>query len=167
MKCSQCNANEASIHFEGVINGKHIHFHLCPDCARANDIPVGEEKPSFSVVDLIANLSDWEVPGHNNSKAVSCPVCGLSYHKFKETARLGCPECYHSFGLQLEPLLKRLHGTSKHAGKRPGEHIVEEADEIHRLRRQLEQAVLNEEYERAAQLRDSIRKMTQNEIGLT
>jgi protein arginine kinase activator len=80
---------------------------------------------------------------------------------FRELGRLGCPRCYDTFEEPLRELLRRLHGSSRHVGKRyhPGVRGGEitppgqEAD----LRERLRQAVEAENFELAAELRDRLR----------
>ncbi len=92
---------------------------------------------------------------------VQCPRCGLQYSSFKETGRLGCSECYTAFQFQLRPLLRRIHGDTRHRGKTPahGSAGAERSRQIQRLHDDLQRAVEREEFEKAAQVRDEIRKL--------
>lgn len=158
MLCGMCNKLEASIHIEGIADNKLIKLHLCEKCAHEKGLELGFSKPHFSLVDMLANLSDWEIPGHKTINAVKCPSCGLTYNQFKEVGRLGCGDCYSAFSVQLDPLLRRIHGSFKHMGKRvkpprrPEEQIPE-------LKKQLEEAIKTEEFEKAAVLRDKIKEL--------
>jgi protein arginine kinase activator len=91
-----------------------------------------------------------------------CVRCGGSLQDFRESGRLGCPECYRSFEVPLRDLLRRLHGSTHHVGERYAERgapapetRVETAD----LREQLRLAVETENFELAAELRDRLRVM--------
>jgi len=88
-----------------------------------------------------------------------CPKCGMSFEEFQSSGKLGCANCYELFQNRLDPLLKRLHGSTRHHGKVPGtiEKERNKSMEIERLREQLDEAIKNEEYEKAAQIRDEIR----------
>jgi len=90
---------------------------------------------------------------------VQCPRCGLVYSEFKESGRLGCSECYTTFRSQLRPLLRRIHGSTKHVGKAPARDSERVAlrREIQRLHEDLQRAIEREEFETAASLRDRIR----------
>jgi protein arginine kinase activator len=158
MLCNVCNKNQATIHLEGFVNGKSMFLHLCEDCASSKGFNFNATKQNFSLVDLLANLSDWEIPGHKSLKTVTCPNCGLSYTKFKETARLGCPKCYDTFALQLTPLLKRIHGSCTHKGRSPKTIVSESSDKtVSDLKKELKAALEKEDYEKAAELRDRIK----------
>lgn len=158
MLCGMCNKTDATIHIEGIVDNKLIKLHLCEKCAQEKGFEFGFSKPHFSLVDMLANLSDWEVPGHKTINAVKCPSCGLTYNQFKEVGRLGCDECYGAFQLQLDPLLKRIHGGVQHTGKaiKPA---PKTRDQISELRLQLDEAIRTEEFERAAALRDRIKEL--------
>ena len=92
---------------------------------------------------------------------VQCPRCGLLYSSFKETGRLGCSECYAAFQFQLRPLLRRIHGDTRHRGKSParGAGVVTSTRAIQRLHDDLQRAVEREDFEKAASLRDEIRRL--------
>ncbi len=114
---------------------------------------------------------------------VSCPTCATRFGEFKQSGLLGCPNCYKAFESRLAPLLERAHeGGSHHVGKMPRralsdsragaasgrpaiESILgtleERSERLSALRRQLAEAVEGEQYERAAKLRDEIRRITE------
>ena len=58
-------------------------------------------------------------------------------------------------------LIQRIHGNSCHTGKVPvrGEAKLAGKQRIVQLRQELQQAVLEEQFERAAELRDQIRSL--------
>jgi protein arginine kinase activator len=85
----------------------------------------------------------------------------MSYRDFAQVGRLGCSQCYDVFASNLVPLVKRIHGSDRHIGKTPaatneGVQLRKELDE---LKNKLAQAVLAEEYEKAAELRDHIKAL--------
>ena len=78
---------------------------------------------------------------------------------FNRNGVQGCPQEHDVFREQLSPMIDRAHdGARHHIGKAPksiGSQRVVEQDVI-RLKKQLEEAVTAEDYERAAELRDRI-----------
>ncbi len=90
--------------------------------------------------------------------ARECPVCGITFFEFRQNGRLGCPHDYEYFGSELEPLLLNVHGSQEHAGKRPKRSAEgsEDLTRIIRLRREMKDAIEQEDYERASELRDQI-----------
>ena len=95
----------------------------------------------------------------NGRKDIVCPNCGMSYRDFQQTGKIGCSVCYATFRRQLEPLLRRIHGSSTHSGKIPHRTggTLEMKHTIESLRKSLKECVAQEEYEKAAELRDKIR----------
>ena len=93
----------------------------------------------------------------------SCPVCGITFFEFRNEGRLGCPHDYVRFDAELEPLILNIHGNTKHIGKRPrrAEGDSDWQTDLIRLRRELKEAVEQEYYERASELRDEIRGIEQ------
>jgi protein-arginine kinase activator protein McsA len=93
--------------------------------------------------------------------AVQCPACGTRYSHFARTGRLGCPECYTAFAVQMRQILRRIHGATRHKGKAPGQsdEDVEQRRALTHLREELTRAIEREEFETAARLRDEIHEM--------
>lgn len=85
----------------------------------------------------------------------------MSYRDFQQSGKIGCADCYQTFRPQLEPLLRRIHGSSVHRGKIPHRSggTLELKHEIGLLRQQLQESVAHEEYEKAAEYRDKIRAL--------
>ena len=117
----------------------------------------------FSISDFIAGLADFSGAEKEDSPAVICPACGLSYAEFKKIGRLGCESCYKAFKGYIIYLLRKLHGSTQHKGKYPKmkEDISLEA-QIEELKKYLGRAVSLEEYEEAARRRDKIRSLEKN-----
>jgi len=166
MLCQICGKNPATVHFTEITNGKMTELHVCERCAEEKGLHADAAKHKFDISEKFTELinsamtTDDERVGH-----VQCPRCGLLYSAFKETGRLGCAECYSSFQFQLRPLLRRIHGDTRHKGKTPardGER-VSIARQVQRLYDELQRAVAREEFERAAEVRDEIKRLEQQE----
>ncbi|MEM9083749.1 MAG: UvrB/UvrC motif-containing protein [Planctomycetota bacterium] len=83
----------------------------------------------------------------------------MTFAQFRETGLLGCPACYRAFEKHLSPLLERAHdGGINHIGKVPARAgtSIDRQQRIALLRRQLDEAITAEEYERAAAVRDEL-----------
>lgn len=95
------------------------------------------------------------------ASAKKCPVCGSTYADIAESGKVGCPECYRTFGDELSDLIQSVHGTTNHTGSVPSRHraMKERNERLKRLKKELQEAVQNENYERAVELRDEIRTL--------
>ncbi len=163
MLCEQCGKEHASIHMTKIINNKKIESHLCQECARE----YGDFTDMIDLPNIFAGMFDApKVWGAIPKPSSSCSVCGLELADIRRVNQLGCSECYQTFRRELEPLLRRLHGTTRHVGKVPAKsHARIHLDrQLGQLREQLQQAISAENYELAAALRDEIRQLESNVI---
>ena len=95
-----------------------------------------------------------------------CPVCGISFFEFRNSGRLGCPYDYTHFENDLIPLLTNIHDSVEHTGKQP-RRAAASADsqaQMIQLRRDMEEAVEREDYERASEIRDELRQIEETGI---
>lgn len=158
MLCERCQQRPASVHVTRIVNGEKTELYLCQECAR-------ELQPqlNFSIPQFLAGLLDYdpELEVKAPPSVESCPECGLTYEQFHETGRLGCPGCYHHLAERLDPLIRRIQGSSQHRGKVPRRAggNLRLRREIENLRARLQQLVQQEEFEKAAQVRDRIRDL--------
>ncbi len=166
MQCDECGIRPATVHITKIENGKKTDRHLCEQCAvEHNALSINT---TFSINDILTGLmkSGNVLPIKVDiQKDIKCDVCGLSYNTFRETGRFGCSHCYKVFGDRLNPLFKKLHGNTNHTGKIPNNagSRMKLAREIERLKQELNAAVSIEEYERAAELRDQIKELSNKE----
>lgn len=161
MKCDHCD-NQATVHLIEIQGGKKVEKHLCETHAveegvavKAQNAPINELLEKF-----VLKHSEGEQPGKPAS--IRCENCGTSYDEFRKTGLLGCPACYESFERGLMPLLERAHeGASRHLGKVPTHAGINELRQqrLRQLRRELEEAVAAEQYERAAKIRDRVNEV--------
>ena len=162
MLCQICGKNPAVVHFTEIRDNTMTEIHVCERCAEEKGLHAPAAKQKFDIADLIAGMMDTMTNTEEQKVGrVQCPRCELLYSSFKETGRLGCPECYQAFQFQLRPLLRRIHGDTHHRGKVPtrdGE-TVSRSRQMQRLNDELQRAVEREEFERAAELRDTLRRM--------
>ncbi len=151
MLCEKCGVNLANLHLTQTINGKKSEIHVCKNCA---------EQMGYLGVDNIFSTDFFNLLTPNIAGHARCPGCGETYEEYKATKRIGCAACYTHFASFLEPVLKKVHGSAVHTGKLPrkvsGKLLRKRT--LEHLRRQLQEAILSENFEKAAQLRDQIRE---------
>lgn len=162
MQCQFCKQREATIHFTNVEGAKVREIHICAPCAEERGFD--ELKKSNSAMsDFIAGLFDSAfAAAEKGATADACPNCGTSYSTFQEVGRLGCSQCYEFFKKQLIPLLRSIHGNTWHLGKAPRRLgvAVSVKRRVKELQGELERAIQAEQYERAAAIRDEIKKLS-------
>lgn len=171
MICEACNKNPATVYLSKIVNGNQVEMYLCETCAK--------EKGSFnldsnfSIQNFLTHLikstdqSAFRTEEAINPKVVACPNCGLTYQEFRKIGKFGCSECYQTFGQLIKPILKKIQGNAYHAGKIPlrtGK-LFKTKQVIGQLQEALKNAIEEEAYEKAANLRDEIKRL-KNEGGI-
>ncbi len=165
MRCQECGERAATVHVTRIINGQKQEDFLCEICAREKGELGLLVDPKFLMHQFLAGILGGGENGQASAQTEvaggECAACGMTYQEFSKGGRLGCPACYQHFADNLEPLLKRIHGSAVHTGKVPVRSggTIRIKREIAELRRQLAVKVDREEFEVAAELRDRIREM--------
>ena len=159
-KCDHCE-RPATIHLTEIVEGEKIEKHLCEDCASKEGITVKSNVPISQLLESFILQTSGEESGAEPDE-LRCEVCGIGYNEFRSQGLLGCPNDYDAFEPLLVPLLARAHeGASDHIGKVP--HRASATQKRHnavlRLRAELKAAIGDEDYERAAVLRDQIKEL--------
>jgi protein arginine kinase activator len=155
-KCQTCG-KAATVHVTNIVNGKKRELHLCQECSEKQQVLKNQE---LNLAVILQTMIGQHVGASTDELArLTCPTCGIKYMEFKAEGRLGCPHDYKIFQKALEPLLLRIHRSTRHVGKIPP-HAAKNAAvqaEVMDLRQKLREAVEREAYEEAAKLRDLIR----------
>jgi protein arginine kinase activator len=162
MNCDDCKKKTAAVNFTQILNNKKTVLNLCKECAEkrgfTGHVPGVSPQGGFGVGNLVSKIAtEYE----DETNAVKCDRCHLNYMEFKQTGRLGCGHCYEAFGNRLDDLLRKIHGSDSHIGKVPKglEPVIHASRQIDGLRKEIQEAIRNEEFEKAARLRDKIKKL--------
>ena len=153
MKCEKCD-NEAVFHYQSNINGEKREYHLCSDCAKKegfNDMLAFRPHPMYG--------SLWRDPFENLTESFFrdsfVALADNFFGKELFTPVLASPEIKVAVGET---------GKSTESGTAHTDNIpmdagseIREKRELQALRHQLRAAVIDEEFEKAAELRDKIR----------
>jgi len=154
-KCDQCGVQPANIHVTHIVNGETTVLHLCEECAQKKGITISINVDAPLKIDRPA-----EGPPAADTQ---CPECELKLSDFRAKGRLGCASCYAAFEKEIDAVLVQVHGAREHKGKQyKGCEKVLPRDaemDIGELRKKLDAAVRNEEFELAAELRDTISRI--------
>jgi protein arginine kinase activator len=167
MKCQECE-KPATFHITELTGGKPQELHLCEEHARqyltqSNNEPPGAGNMAAAIAQQMVQKMQVGQTAEELAELdqQACPVCGVTFYEFRSQGRLGCPHDYVCFQAQLEPLVLNIHGEREHVGKVPQRcpNGSENRTQLIRLRREMKEAVTEENYERASHLRDEIQRI--------
>ena len=158
MLCQHCKKQTATVHLTDLVKGEKRERHLCESCASQEGVIVKQHVP---LPDLLNSFLQSQ-SGVQELTRLRCPDCGMTFIEFRSQGLLGCPRDYEVFGEALGTVIERAQeGKTHHTGKEPSQAV--EVDSVERerqnLQRELRDAVENEDYERAARLRDRLAEL--------
>ena len=180
MICELCKKNPATIHIQEIVENKKKSMHICTECAeKKTDSPLLFDG-NFNLAEVLYSISEqMGLPGfglkpvdgdakagesHEQEK-VTCMKCGWTLSQLRKNGRLGCSQCYKSFSKVLNDAFETMHRGKLHVGKKPGGKFNESSTvmlEVMNLKKELEELVQREEYEKAAVVRDKINTLTKS-----
>lgn len=184
MICSNCGKREVEVLIKQVINQEVHNLNLCRVCAEqmgflASDTPSITISFSLNDADPIRPLKKKKNSARQRREelenALTCAECGTVYGAFRETGLLGCAKCYEAFRFPLGAYLQEVQGAESHWGgmsevfpdivlaedraEPRSARKAERDSEIGRIRAEIREAVADEAYERAAELRDMLKPL--------
>ncbi len=160
MKCQKCGKYDVTTHITEIVNGKKAEAYLCKYCGEEYNHNSGFH--SIFKNNFNGFFEDfWKSPMSIQSQAnaiQACPNCKSTVADIQSIGKLGCSECYNTFRNLLLPSLKNIHGSNTYKGNFPN-HTTNTISEIEELKQMLALAVENQNFEKAAELRDKIKEM--------
>ena len=165
--CHKCPATETvSV---SANNGKANELSVCAECAATLGIQAGLAK----ITGLLLHIASGSIPApplegerpREPSPAPSttaCPACGMTHAKLQETHRFGCPACYDAFPQEVSTLLSEMQYGDIHVGNAPKNRAL--YGQLKTMRKRLKDAVAENDFTLAAQLRDRIHEMEIHEV---
>jgi len=173
MKCQKCD-KEATFNVAILTGPEPKELHFCDE--HAQEYLNQPAVQGITVETLASVLAHGAARKMSIGKAAeelqeldqqTCPICGISFHDLRHQRHLGCPHDYDFFNKQIDALALNFHGEHKHTGKVPARRHgnTQERMLLIKFRRDLEDAVQYEDYERASKLRDKIREIEKKPSG--
>lgn len=177
MLCEKCKKNEATIYYHENVNGREKTYRLCAECEKEMekngeidkintfDSFFDEFENPFKSMNKLLNGFFGEggalLGTHGTVEEKKCPSCGMTFREFAESGMAGCPDCYAAFEKELEPTISRVQGKKQHVGRAPSgmREKIEMKHRINALEAERKEAVNNENYERAAEIRDELKRL--------
>src|SRR5512140_1724386 len=154
MQCQICKQNTATIHLTEIVDGQRNESHLCESCAQKQGVAVKAQIPLNELLGSLLSAGETQTTALSKGQTEqSCPHCGMTFEKFRQTSLLGCPYDYEIFNKQLKGIIEKSHGGHlEHHGKIPSRTPADEKRQLEmlKLRQELEAALQNEDYETAA-----------------
>ncbi|MCI8999988.1 MAG: hypothetical protein HFJ26_03470 [Clostridia bacterium] len=176
MLCENCGDNEANVRYTQIVNGVKKEMVLCEDCAKKLGIgDVDFNMPinlSSFFSEFFEDTNDNFLPEFTKTEELPCKECGMTYDEFMKEGKFGCANCYDTFLNKIDPILKNLHASNQHVGRKgkitkpelnkekmQKEETKNTNSKTDELKEQLKQAIKEERYEDAAKIRDEIKKI--------
>jgi protein arginine kinase activator len=162
MICDICGLNNAVIHIEKHAGEEHSQFKVCCKCAGIEGLSP-ENLKEETLQKLISDLAAI----HRPAKLAKCSFCGTDSLGFEKTTRVGCGRCYEDLAGSMRLARWQGSGIMKHVGRTPYRFTLakdsfdESVNNLHKLEDDLQKCISNEQYERAAELRDRIEVLRQ------
>ena len=164
MKCQKCGANNANTHVKTIINGEFKEYDLCSECAHKMGYTNVFTDMDNEFSNLLGSFFGNVLPAR--TQATRCEFCGSTYSEIAKTGQVGCANCYKLFADQLYPSIRRIHGNTTHCGKNSGRAAAAEKkpaeltkeEKLADMKKQLDAAVKEQNFELAAELRDKIKE---------
>ena len=161
MQCDRCG-KPSVYHSTLIVNGVSQTTNLCRDCAIKegvfNSAPTGIFDDMFSA---FADFMPFE-----QVQDITCPVCKTTLREFKNTSKLGCPNCYDAFREEISNIIGRIAPYSTHkveslasAKEKPSKKVETKEEKIKQLREDMALAVKEERYEDAGKIKKQIQRL--------
>lgn len=163
MLCENCKSATATTHIKRTVNGITKEYYLCPECASKLGF---SEFNFFDINDFWGSMLGSQKIVESYTKR--CRKCNSSFKEIVESGKMGCPYCYIDFREEIRPTLIKIHGKTEHKGLSPvkastGVNSLHE--EIETLEIELKKAIENEEFEKAAEIRDMLKEKRGEQNG--
>lgn len=157
MLCDVCRENQATIRLIAVVDGQKTERHLCTACVAKQKLQLKTEGISSVLSAFMAGV-EKKPQKHPDLR---CGGCGLRYDDMMQAGKMGCAMCYQDFREHLRPLLLQMHEAARHVGRVPkyADAPMQAYSRIEQIRREMDMAVVLEDFELAATLRDELRAL--------
>lgn len=152
MTCAICGEREAVVFMRRRGGNGSGDISLCEECARGRGLTVGRGRIELRFEDLLS------IPSSDASaRSMTCPCCGFSVEDLHAEGRLGCLDCADIFRPEIERYLRaRSAGPFFVPDAAKGE--ADAAARTSGREAALRAALVREDYEEAAAIRDGLSK---------
>lgn len=160
MLCDLCKLKPAEIHVEKHNGQKSTHIEVCMDCAGIENL-----SPDNLNGETLQKLINGIESIQNPQTSSKCLTCGTDSVSFERSRKLGCPDCYTYLteNININSWQKVPH--CKYIGRTPYKYpmkldpVNDKTADLEELEKKLLICINEENYEKAATLRDHIKEM--------
>lgn len=156
MKCEHCGKNEATFYYKSNINGQVTEQHLCADCAKELGCAgsIEEEFHRFGQMqrEMFRSFDDLFLPMPALMGSVASPFERMFGGFDRMLPQLGAG----TSAAAAQPAQPAEHAASDGLVTEDEHKALDRQRRINALRHEMQQAVREENFERAAQLRDEL-----------
>ncbi|MDR0522311.1 MAG: UvrB/UvrC motif-containing protein [Planctomycetaceae bacterium] len=169
MKCEKCD-QPATFHISELTGVTPAEHHFCETHAREylSSTAEPDKQNGGFLVNALSHVSkqislNEAAEELQEQDLQTCPICGISFYEFRLRGLFGCPHDYDFFNPPMDAFIFNIHGSREHRGKSPAKQGGNEKNRmlLIKYRRDMEDAVQYEDYERAGQLRQKIKLLTE------
>lgn len=168
MLCEKCHANKAVVHITQIINGQRTEQYLCRDCAeKANVIKSPQDLFSTSFKNMFSPFFSWDSGANNLSLFPVIPGMNTALPKPDPAAVLR-EEKYKAFRDKIKPLFwdagkektEDADINKNYSSGNEKEDTKMDA-KMKQMQMELKACIEKEDYEKAAKIRDEIKKYSE------
>lgn len=165
MLCQSCGHNQATTHIKTIVNGELAEINLCRECAQKLGYTSFFGNFGMDFDKFLGSLMGGNESGRALRSRKRCSCCGSTFEDIAKSGKVGCAACYDTFYDELLPSIQRIHGKTVHIGKlaKSAGSEVKIKSTLSKLKEELSEAIKEQEFEKAAKLRDQIKELEANE----
>ena len=104
-------------------------------------------------------IYSWDI----RRSSTKCDMCGTTEQHLSKNARVGCAKCYSVFNYLLASYIKQIHGQTEYVGETPSGYEIPRQELIQQLKTKMQKAIIEQNFEQAAELRDAIKEIEAKE----
>ena len=156
MKCQKCGENDAIFHYSSNINGSMTQAHLCKECAN-------EARMGMGGFGGFGNIGEGFAIGNIPGGIFAIPLFGFGM--MPAGSRQSMQEHRQPMGvsplqpMEREPLSEMDESLAMEGEEVDVDHAMEKRREINIIREQMNQAARENDFVKAASLRDQLKGM--------
>lgn len=168
MLCDFCHENEAEMFVEQTTaKGIKKKINICRYCAQKRGVDPSNPNVSQAMLETLFNELVDSIKQIEKNNARCCPVCGKNLGSIRKSRSAGCPECYEVFKNEIQEMMFGKNQQQVYSGSLPQRisSFKSVLNDRVALQIKLDQAVKEENYEKAAMYRDYLKALEKSSVA--